>query len=357
MVDPLKQRQIEFRRTAIKLGAFAVAMVLVFVGLVVVFSQYRSGSTSDYSATFSNASQLKSGTKVRIAGVEVGKVSSVSLNRDNTAAVDFSVDEQYRLPRSVHANVRYENLTGDRYLELTEGTGDPTALLPSGGSIPVSQTSPALDLDKLLGGFKPLFNTLAPDEVNKLSNSLIQVFQGQGAALTQLLQTTASFTNTIADRDRLVGSVIDNLNTALGTLDADKGGLDSSLDRLQQLVSGLANDRATIGQAVTDVSQATNGLADLLDTNRPNLQRVISSTGAISSTIDADGPYVRGLLGRLPEDFKKLTNLGSYGAWLQIWLCQVNLFFTGPNHEEIVYRSIDSTASATNPGGRCATPR
>ncbi len=180
-------RERAFRATVIKLGTFAVVMLLIFVALVVVFSQYRSGSTYGYKATFTSASQLKSGSKVRIAGVEVGKVGSVGLNPDNEAVVEFDVSEKYRLPTAARALIRYENLTGDRFLELQEGTGDPTDLIGDGGSIPITQTEPALDLDKLLGGFKPLFRTLDPKEVNELSASLVQVFQGQGPALNELL--------------------------------------------------------------------------------------------------------------------------------------------------------------------------
>ncbi|MGU3291860.1 MCE family protein [Williamsia sp. M5A3_1d] len=357
MAEYRTRRDRIFRATTIKLGVFAVVMLLIFVGLVVVFSQYRSGSTNGYSATFSSASQIKPGSKVRIAGVEVGSVNDVSLTRDNAAEVDFSVDRQYRLPTSVQAMIRYENLTGDRYLELGEGTGNPTQLLPDGGHIPESQTEPALDLDKLLGGFKPLFKTLKPAEVNDLSGSLIAVFQGQGPALNQLLASTASFTNTLADRDQLIGEVVDNLNATLGTIDDDKSGLDTSLDRLQQLISGLSSQRDTVGKAITDTSQLTNDLAGLLDTNRPNLKRVVSETGRVSDQVLSDEPFVRGLLQRFPGDFKALSNLGSYGAWLQIWLCRVDIFFTGPDHKEIVYRSLDNTGGNVNPSGRCATPR
>lgn len=346
-------RDRAFRATVIKLGTFAVVMVLIFVALVVVFSQYRSGSTYGYRATFTSASQLKSGSKVRIAGVEVGKVGSVGLNPDNEAVVEFDVNEKYRLPKSAKALIRYENLTGDRFLELQEGTGDPTELIGDGGSIPIDQTEPALDLDKLLGGFKPLFRTLNPEEVNELSGSLIGVFQGQGPALNELLKSTASFTDSLADRDQLIGQVIDNLNTTLGTIDADNEGFDSSLNQLQLLISGLDSQRNVIGDAVTNTSEVTNDLNDVLSQNRSDLKSLITATGEVSGEVLKGGDYVRGLLSRLPGDLKALSNLGSYGAWLQIWLCQVNLIFSGPNGEEIVWNSVDTTSPKQNPGGRC----
>ncbi|MEE3853181.1 MCE family protein [Gordonia sp. LSe1-13] len=351
----MDNRARAFRATLIKLGAFAVVMLLVFVGLVVVFSNYRSGKSDDYRAVFSSASAMQSGSKVKIAGVEVGQVSGISLNRDNEAEVEFSVDREYQLPTSVRALIRYENLTGDRYLELQQGSGDAEDQLSPGDEIPIDQTEPALDLDKLLGGFKPLFRTLNPDEVNELSTSLVAVFQGQGPALNELLSDTASFTGALADRDQLIGEVVDNLNDTLGTLDGDRAGLDSSIDQLQQLASGLAAQRGVIGNSLTQTSKVTNGLADLLQTTRPDLQQMVTNTGTAAQELLNAEPYLRSLIPRLPNDYKKLSNLGSYGAWLQIYFCRIRLLLTGPGGKQYFFTSNDVTGDTTKAGGRCAS--
>lgn len=352
----MDNRARAFRATVIKLGAFAIVMLLVFVGLVVVFSNYRSGKSDDYHAVFTSASAMKSGSKVKIAGVEVGRVSGISLNRANQAEVEFTVDRQYRLPASARALIRYENLTGDRYLELQQGTGEPGKFLSPGDEIPISQTEPALDLDKLLGGFKPLFRTLNPEEVNQLSASIVEVFQGpaQTAAVDKLLTDTASFTSTLADRDQLIGQVIDNLNATLGTLDGDRKGLDTSLDQLQQLTSGLAEQRGIIGNSLTQTSEVTNGLSDLLGATRPDLKQMVANTGQTSDSILRAEPYVRSLLQRLPSDYKKLSNLGSYGSWLQIYFCRIRLLVTGPAGKQYFFTSNDVMGDTTKAGGRCA---
>ncbi|MDL9936497.1 MCE family protein [Gordonia sp. ABSL1-1] len=351
----MDNRARAFRATAIKLGAFAVVMLLVFVGLVVVFSRYRPGSSNDYTATFASASAIKSGSKVKIAGVEVGSVNSVELTRDNQAEIGFSVDQKYVLPASVRAMVRYENLTGDRYLELQRGSGDTAKTLSDGAHIPIEQTQPALDLDKLVGGFKPLFRTLNAEEANELTSSLISVFQGQGAGLTQLLSNTAQFTNSLADRDQLIGSVIDNLNRTLGTIDGDRQGLDTSVDLLQQLVSGLASQRGTIGNALTQTAKVTNGLSDLLSATRPDLKRTIAATGTTSEELLKAEPFIRQLISRLPEDYLTLSNLGSYGAWLQIYFCRIRLLFSGPNGTQVFFTAADLMGNKSKAGGRCAT--
>ncbi|MBM7366032.1 MCE family protein [Gordonia hydrophobica] len=351
----MDSRARAFRATVIKLGAFAVTMILVLVGLVLVFSRYQGGSSDKYTAVFTSASSLKNGSVVKIAGVDVGSVSDVALTRNNQARVHFSVNHDYRLPTSVQALIRYQNLTGDRYLELQPGTGDVTKTLAAGDEIPVSQTEPALDLDKLLGGFKPLFRTLDPQQVNKLSSSLIAVFQGQGAGLNNLLANTAEFTDQIADRDALIGSVIDNLNQTLGTLEDDHRGLDQSVDRMQQLISGLAGDRSVIGESITQTSRATTGLASLMNVIEPDVTKTVSALGKTSEQALKSEDFIRDLLGRLPGDFKMLSNLGSYGAWLQIYFCRIRLLLPGPGNTQYYFTAIDVMGDSTKAGGRCAT--
>jgi phospholipid/cholesterol/gamma-HCH transport system substrate-binding protein len=77
--------------------------------------------------------------------------------------------------------VRYRNLIGDRILELDKGRRSAQPLA-AGGTIAIAQTAPAVDLDALLNGFKPLFAGLDPSQINQLSGQLVEVLQGQTTA-------------------------------------------------------------------------------------------------------------------------------------------------------------------------------
>src|SRR6201993_3966325 len=189
------------RSMVIKVSVFALAMLLVAAGLVVVFGDFRFGPESTYHATFSNVSRLKSGQKVRIAGVPVGSVTGLKLNRNNTIDVKFGVDQRYTMYSSTRAVIRYENLVGDRYLEITSGPGE-LRRLPPGATIDSQHTQPALDLDALLGGLRPVLKGLDADKVNTISSAVIQLLQGQGGALSNLLSNTSAFTQNLAARDQ-----------------------------------------------------------------------------------------------------------------------------------------------------------
>src|SRR6202046_1302808 len=221
-----------------------VSLACVFI-LVTVFGQFRFDTRTSYSAVFSNVSGLKGGNFVRIAGVEVGKVSDLKLEKDGTVHVEFAVDKGLRLTEGTKASVRYENLIGDRYLALEDGPGPPRRL-PQNATIPLARTSPALDVDALIGGFRPLFRALDPDQVNAMSGELLRIFQGQGGTLASVLAQTSSLTSTLAGRSELIGELITNLNTVLHTFATRDHEFSDALDKLSQLVDGLAQRKHDI---------------------------------------------------------------------------------------------------------------
>lgn len=335
------------RGNTVKLSIFALVMAVIFAALALVFSQYRFGSTDAYSAVFTDASGLKTGDKVRIAGVPVGSVTSVGVGEHNRAEIDFDVDSTYPLLTSTAATVRYENLVGDRYLELLEGPGAATDL-PDGGTIPVEQTSPALDLDLLLGGFKPLLRGLDPQQINDLSAALLHVLQGQGGTLVSLLGSTSSFTNTLADRDELIGDVVTNLNTTLGTIDSQGEQFETTIDSLHQLISGLAQDKDPIGDAIPRIDGAAGDLAGLLQATRPDIQSMIAQANRTATQLDLGSGNIDAVLTRLPSDYKKLIRVGSYGSFFQFYLCSNTFKLSGPDGQTLL------VPTAKQDTGRCA---
>ena len=129
----------------LKFGIFAAIMVVLTGALFAIFGQYRTGSTNSYSAVFADASSLRPGDSVRVAGIRVGTVHDVTLRDDNTVLVDFDADRDVTLTSGTKVVARYLNLVGDRYLDLVDGPGS-TRIQPPGSQIPAERTEPALDL-------------------------------------------------------------------------------------------------------------------------------------------------------------------------------------------------------------------
>lgn len=335
--------------TTLKLGVFTVTMLLIFSGLVVVFSQYRTGSTEGYHAVFTDASGLKKGDKVRIAGVVVGSVTGIGVTDNDQATVDFNVDQAYPLQENTRVAVRYQDMVGNRFVELTQPRGD-SVPLARGGTLPVGQTEPALDLDILLGGFKPLFRALNPEQVNQLATSLIDVFQGQGSTLVNLLGSTSAFSNTLADRDKLIGEVVDNLNVVLGTMNENKEQFSSIVDNVQQVVSTLAASSDAVVGGIGHINDATGTLAALLGDTRPDTQADIAELNRLMqllSTPEATDKF-NWVLGKMPAAFRQLVRVGSYGSNFNFYLCGLSFKVDGPGGKPIIIPFKNQTT------GRCA---
>jgi len=244
-----------------RLAVFTVVCLFGTFALFAVFARLRFESAKTYNADFTNVSGLQDGQFVRIAGVEVGKVNKITVQPDTTVVVQFSADNSVVLTQGSRAVIRYDDLIGGRYLALEEGAGATTKLKP-GDTIPPSNTSPALDLDALIGGFRPLFRALDPNQVNALSGQLIKAFEGEGDTISSFFTHTAALTNTLADRDQLIGQVIGNLDSVLGSLGDQSTQFAKAVDSLSQLVSTLAGRKQDISNSVAYGNAAAASIAE-----------------------------------------------------------------------------------------------
>ncbi|QFU87954.1 MCE family protein [Amycolatopsis sp. YIM 10] len=307
----------------LKILAFAVVTVLLTAVLGATIANTDFGDSARYSALFTDSSGLKEGDDVRIAGVKVGQVESITVSESDgahRAEVNFGVDSVRELPEAVTATVKFRNLIGQRYLAL--GTAvDGDGKLPDGGRIPLERTQPALNLTVLFNGFEPLFKALEPAQVNQLSYEIIQVFQGEGGTIRSLLSHTASLTSAIADRDKVIGEVITNLNNVLGTVNQQGPGLGELIDQTQQLVTGLAEQRQPIGEAVSALGELTDTTAGLLAEARPPLKEDIAALGQLSGNLADSEQLLDQLLGVMPGNLEKFTRTLSYGSWFNYYLC------------------------------------
>ncbi|OBF21204.1 mammalian cell entry protein [Mycobacterium sp. ACS4331] len=326
-----------------------MACVLSAFGLMAVFANLRFSDEQNYRAEFTDVSGLEVNDFVRIAGVEVGQVKNISIGPDARAIVEFSADPSVVLTEGTKAQIRWENPIGDRYMALLEGPGD-TQRLAAGGTIPTTRTEPALDLDTLLGGFRPLFRALDPEQVNTLSSALIQAFQGEGATIGSFMRQAAAVTNTLADRDELIGQVIGNLNSVLGTFGGQTEQFGKAVDSLSHLVEALEERKTDVANAVAYTNAASATVADLLMQARQPFKEAVAQSDRVSSTILADHEYFDGLLNMLPDAYKKLARLGSRGDFIPEYLCALSLKLNGKGGQPVYVKIAEQTT------GRC-TPK
>ncbi|MEP9414983.1 MlaD family protein [Gordonia sp. VNQ95] len=311
----------------IKLITFAVVTVVATSLLALTIANAGGDGDSKYNAVFTDAALLNKGDDVRIAGVRVGQVTDVAVYDQNKAMVKFNVNRS--LPAGTQLYIRYRNLTGLRYLALERGAGDADDTVSPGftfGTDPqVRDTHPAVNLTELFNGFKPLFRQLSAEDVNTLSDEIIKIFQGESGSISSLISSTSSLTNSLADRDKVIGDLIVNLTKVLDTVNKNDENFTSLLDNTEQLVTGLAAQRGSVGSAIASVSNLTTVTASILSQSRPAIQGDIAGLKSLADQINARSDDVNQLLTNLPVKLQKIGRAATFGSWFQFYLCGIDV--------------------------------
>jgi len=334
------------RNPGTKLVIFLVVTGLVTAALVFVVGNIRLGPSTTYTAYFTSASGAKVGDDVKVAGVPVGKVSEVALgDSDSYTHISFTVSDDISVFAGSTVSVKYKNLIGDRYLELAVQP-DGTEVRRPDEAIPVSHTAPALDIDVLVNGFRPLLQGLDPEETNRLSASIIEVLNGRQQSIGNLVEQLGTLGTSVADRDEIIGETIDNLNHVLGTVNSRRDQFGQLVSNLQSLTSGLNQDRESLTQALVRIDAASTRVADALERNRTSIQADISELGSTAANLNAQTDTLNMTLGKLPDMYRLVGRNTGYGSFLNFFVCGLAIRYPAA-------ASAETTPMFTSPAERC----
>lgn len=306
-----------------KLAIFAVLSVMATSLIYATLRNTVSGATNTYQASFVDVTGLHDGDDVRIAGVKVGRIEEIDLV-DTHAEVSFTVKADQPIFENTRALIRYQNLIGQRYLALVPGQGRATPLV-DGARIPQDRTEPSFDLSALLNGFEPLFELLEPADVNRLSETIVQVFQGSGHAMNTLLIQAAELTSKFADRDEIIGAVLDNLTSVLGQLAGKGHEFKALIGQTRQLVDGLTINAGPIVDAMERIHTVAGNVSGLIEDIRPALRADLVKFNDVAGLFLSEGPVVEATLTALPTFLNSLSRVTSYGSWLNLYVCQIDI--------------------------------
>lgn len=333
----------------------ATLMLVLTLGGGSMFS-----SDDEYQALFSDVTGVAKGDDVRIAGVSVGSVREVEVFDGDQAVVTFGVRSETPLTQNTNAQIRFRNLVGQRYIALYQGAEGGTARLEPGATIPQERTEEALDLNVLLNGFKPVFEALSPEDTNQFAFEIVQTLQGEAGNVQSLLARTASLTQTLADRDQLIGDVVVNLSDVLDTVGSRDEELSATITNLQQFISGLTADREAILGSLDSISDLTTETSNLLVEGRPDLTADVKQlrrlTGNLAEKRNLD--TFEEALQILPIKLTKLSNLASNGAFFNFYVCELNVdlsSLTGTPLDEPVSELLGPLLDVNAGGDRCRT--
>ncbi|MGB3602466.1 MAG: MlaD family protein [Gordonia sp. (in: high G+C Gram-positive bacteria)] len=313
----------------VKLIVFALVTIFATAMLGLTIANAGNSGKASFSGVFNDAAMLNPGDDVRIAGVRVGQVESVEITDRNKALVSFSADRS-TLPKSTQLFIRYRNLTGLRYLALDKGPGPANETVNKGYTFTNTATNKsthdAVNLTELFNGFRPLFKQITPEDMNKLAETMIKVFQGDmDTTIGDLISDTAGLTNALADKDKVIGDMITNLTKVLDTVNKNDDQFSSLLVNTEKLITGLAAQRDSVGSAITSVSNLTTVTGSILSKTRPAIQGDIAGIKSLSDQLNSRTGDIEQVLTNLPVKLEKIGRAATFGSWFQFYLCGIDV--------------------------------
>jgi len=324
---------MNLRKITIGLIAFLVATSVMSWLVYSTLQREVSGPTTQYSAEFTDVFGLRDGDDVRMAGVRVGRVMRVDLVSGNRAKVDFEVQNDQQVLANTEASILYQNIVGQRYLELHPGKTGETAKLPAGGVIPVERTFPSFDVGIVLNGYEPLFATIDPKAADQISNAAIQALQGDSTAWATLVDQTGKLTETFAGRDELLGDMITSMDRLFGTLAKQNDDIDATISNAQQMVGTFNARRPELIDSMGSLSRVTRQLNSVTNEVNPALQELINREPGFASHLVSVEPQLAFVGANLPKMLKGLARVTNDGAYMNVYTCDLNAlaFFPGLN--------------------------
>ncbi|MGH9300879.1 MAG: MCE family protein [Acidimicrobiales bacterium] len=314
-------------RSAIK---FAIYGVVCLVALFLLARQI--GNISFFSHRVGFAAQLPDATglhpsdDVKIAGVTVGQVSSVTVQH-GYALVKFSVDKSQaaQLRSSTQVGLRWRNVLGLKYLYLYPGSTG--ADMKPGAVIPLSQAVSSADIGAFLNALGPFLSAINPQEANAFVAAILGGLQGNEAQVTSLLGNTASLSSTLGGLDTQVGSVITNLTTVLEALASRNSDLNNIITNLTSASQILSNRNDALQGAVVNFGQLAGQFKNLISTNRGNLDGFINNLQSVTNVLSQHHADLAKGLATLTTGFAPYQEISNYGQWFQVrvvYLCLAN---------------------------------
>lgn len=305
-----------FQPTALKVVAFAVVCLLVLAVLAAKIGNISFFSHRvTYSAELADATGLQPSDNVKIAGVTVGQVQSVTLQRAH-ALVTFSVNNYVHLRSGTQVGLQWQNVLGEQFLYLYPGSSGPT--LRPGGTLGLTQDVPGADIGALLNSLGPLLGALHPQQANQIVQSLADALQGNESQINDLINNAATVSQTVGSVDTQVGQVVTDLDQVLGALSQRSGDLGQLVTNLDTVSQALSSRNSLLDQTVANLGQVASEVAQVEGSTHGSLSSAITDLEAVSADIQSHESSLSQGLSTLGQGLAPYSEISDYGQWFQV---------------------------------------
>ncbi|MGW0248364.1 MlaD family protein [Nocardia goodfellowii] len=256
------------REAACRLGLLLLVVIGIIILVVQAIARPVGGETRSYHAEFGDVFGLQKNADVRVRGVQVGKVTDIALTPQHRARVRFTLRTDHRLRESDRLAIKFQNLTGQRYVAVEPGDGSGSYVDPA---VAIGNTVDSFDITTVFNGLRPLLNEADPAVYNRLVSNLAAVIEGNQHDLAPVLRDVAALASYADDRAAVLSLIVDNLQTLSNRLRGRSENLENILrvfhsifmpvaDRMDEFLSLMGKGSVEISEIV----HAADALSRLL---------------------------------------------------------------------------------------------
>lgn len=233
-----------------------------------------------YSAYFTEASGLITGGDVQVAGLKVGKVSSITLD-SGKVLITFDIADDVHVGDRSEAAIKTKALLGTKVLDIT-----PRGDHPLSGPIPLGRTQPAYQLSDALGDLSTTIKGLDTDQLNQSLTTLAKTFAETPDNVKIAVDGVARISQTLNERDNQLRDLLANANKATTVLAQRSDQIVNLIRDTNALLTALQNQRSALDHISANVSALARELSGFIDENRAQLRPALDKLNGVLTIID-----------------------------------------------------------------------
>jgi phospholipid/cholesterol/gamma-HCH transport system substrate-binding protein len=268
-------------RSPVVIGTIGVAVIAVIVAFALSFHAIPFLNASKrYSAYFSEASGLITGGDVQVAGLKVGKVSSITLDAGKVL-ISFDISDDVPLGDRSEAEIKTKALLGTKVLAITT-RGDH----PLSGPIPLERTKPAYQLADALGELSSTIKGLDTDQLNESLTTLAKTFAETPDNVKIAVDGVARISQTLNERDVQLRDLLANANKATTVLAQRSDKIVDLVRDTDALLATLQTQRSALDHISANISALAHQLSGFIDENRAQLRPALDKLNGVLTILD-----------------------------------------------------------------------
>ncbi len=307
----------------LKIGSFTLVCLVFTVLLGVKLANSRLfADTYDLKAQFNDASGVLVGDAVKIAGVDVGRVTATEI-KDGKAVVSFNIDRDIRLSKDSRIGIRWRNVLGQRFVYVYPGTG--RGEYEEGDVIPASHTRDVADIGEFLNRAGPILKAIDPEKANQFLDAVNTALQNNEGTVRHLIDSGASLATDLTQRDKEIGSLIVNADKILAAFASQDEHIAGILENLNGASSELAGRTKDINALVTNFADVQQQLDELLSESRNNIDATISGANLVTGILTQNRKNLSTTLATLPQGIAGYFQTSSWGEYFNVRLIEIRL--------------------------------